>query len=140
MMPLLQLEAMTIGENLYSRQQIEIPTPRFITFYNGKDWQPETRILRLSDAFRNKTPGEESALELVVIQLNINPGFNEELKHSCKALGEYVMYVEKVRYYQEKYLLEQAVELAIEECIAEGILKEFLEKQRAEAKAMSIFE
>lgn len=30
--------------------------------------------------------------------------------------------------------------LAIEECIAEGVLKEFLEKQRAEAKAMSIFE
>lgn len=135
-----QLEAMTVGENLYSRHQIEIPTPRFITFYNGKDWQPETRVLRLSDAFRNKIPSEENALELVVIQLNINPGFNEELKRECRVLGEYMVYVEKIRYYQQKYELEQAVEYAIDECIKEEILKEFLEKQRAEAKAMSIFE
>lgn len=34
----------------------------------------------------------------------------------------------------------EAVERAIEECIQEGILKEFLEKNRAEAKNMSIFE
>lgn len=135
-----QLEAVTMNANLYSTRIVEIPTPKFITFYNGKDWQPETRILRLSDAFRNKIPGEEAALEVIVLQLNINSGYNEELKRSCKALGEYMMYVEKVRYYQEKYLLEQAVELAIEECISEGILKDFLEKQRAEAKAMSIFE
>lgn len=135
-----QLEILTRGKNLYSRQQIEIPTPKFFTFYNGKDWQPETKILRLSDAFRNKTPGEENALELVVIQLNINPGFHEQLKKECKALGEYMLYVEKIRYYQQKYELEQAVEYAINECIKEGILKAFLEKQRAEAKAMSIFE
>ena len=135
-----QLEAMTVEENLYSRHLVEIPTPKFITFYNGKDWQPETRIFRLSDAFRNKIQTEQAALEVVVVQLNINPGFNEELKKSCQALGEYMIYVEKVRCYQEKYLLEQAVELAIEECIKEGVLKEFLEKQRAEAKAMSIFE
>ena len=36
--------------------------------------------------------------------------------------------------------LEDAVEQAICECIEEGILKEFLEQHRAEAKAMSIFE
>ena len=36
--------------------------------------------------------------------------------------------------------LEEAVELAIRECLSEGILKEFLEKHRAEAKEMSIFE
>lgn len=34
----------------------------------------------------------------------------------------------------------EAVERAIEECIQEGILKEFLEKNRVEAKNMSIFE
>lgn len=36
--------------------------------------------------------------------------------------------------------LEEAVERVIKECIQEGILKEFLEKNRAEAKNMSIFE
>ena len=36
--------------------------------------------------------------------------------------------------------LEDAVEQAINECIREGILAEFLSKNRAEAKTMSIFE
>ena len=36
--------------------------------------------------------------------------------------------------------LADAVERTIRECIAEGVLKDFLEKHRAEAKEMSIFE
>ena len=36
--------------------------------------------------------------------------------------------------------VEDTVECAIQECIAEDILKEFLEQNRAEAKAMSIYE
>ena len=40
----------------------------------------------------------------------------------------------------EEMELADAVERAIRECIAEGVLKDFLEKHRAEAKEMSIFE
>lgn len=36
--------------------------------------------------------------------------------------------------------IAEAVERAITECIQEGILKEFLEKHRAEAKKVSIYE
>ena len=36
--------------------------------------------------------------------------------------------------------IEEAVERAITECIAEGILRDFLIKNRAEAKAVSIYE
>ena len=36
--------------------------------------------------------------------------------------------------------LADAVERAIRECISEGVLKDFLENHRAEAKEMSIFE
>ena len=36
--------------------------------------------------------------------------------------------------------IEEAVERAITECIEEGILAEFLKKNRAEAKHMSIYE
>ena len=36
--------------------------------------------------------------------------------------------------------LEDAVERAITECIEEGILADFLEKNRAEAKSVSIYE
>ena len=40
----------------------------------------------------------------------------------------------------ETMKLEDAVERAITECIREGILSEFLSKNRAEAKRMSIYE
>lgn len=36
--------------------------------------------------------------------------------------------------------LEEAVDRAIRECIEEDVLKDFLEKHRAEAREMSIFE
>ena len=45
----------------------------------------------------------------------------------------------KGRYVDEMELAD-AVERAIQECISEGVLKDFLEKHRAEAKEMSIFE
>lgn len=44
------------------------------------------------------------------------------------------------RKYAEEMPLEAAVERAICECIKEGILAEFLSKNRAEAKRMSIYE
>ena len=37
-------------------------------------------------------------------------------------------------------LIEDAVERAVAECIREGILEDFLRKNRAEAKRMSIYE
>ncbi len=36
--------------------------------------------------------------------------------------------------------IEEAVDRAIDECIKEDILREFLERNRAEARAMSIYE
>lgn len=42
--------------------------------------------------------------------------------------------------YVDEMELADAVERAIQECISEGVLKDFLEKHRAEAKEMSIFE
>ena len=72
--------------------------------------------------------------------LNINPGYNEELLSTCKTLHDYAEYTERVRRYAEEKELEDAVEQAITECISEGILTEFLSKNRAEAKRMSIYE
>lgn len=59
---------------------------------------------------------------------------------ACRTLREYAIYTDKVREYAEEMDLADAVERAIRECIAEGVLKDFLEKHRAEAKEMSIFE
>ena len=49
-------------------------------------------------------------------------------------------YTARVRQYAKVMNLEDAVERAITECIAEGILSDFLEKNRAEAKSVSIYE
>lgn len=45
-----------------------------------------------------------------------------------------------VREYAKEMSIEEAVDRAIDECIREDILKEFLERNRAEARAMSIYE
>ena len=55
-------------------------------------------------------------------------------------MKEYMQYVEKVREYLSKYGLEKAVRLAVDECISQGILAEFLSRNKAEAIAMSIYE
>ena len=82
----------------------------------------------------------EPALELKVLVININEGYNQKLMESCQILKEYAQYVSKVRIYKKTLKLNEAVEKAVEECIQEGILREFLLKHRAEVVAMSIFE
>ena len=68
--------------------------------------------------------------------LNINPGYNEELLEACKTLSEYAEYTARVR----KCTKEMAITKAVSECIEEGILAEFLSKNRAEAMKVSIYE
>lgn len=79
-------------------------------------------------------------LELLVRVVNINPGMNQELKRKCPYLGEYAEFVERVRHYGKVMGTRQAVLSAVNECIREGILKDFLIRNKAEAIQMSIFE
>lgn len=125
------------GQNLYGTKKVKIPSPKFLIFYNGRESCPEKQILKLSDLYEVE---DEIFLELTAIMLNINPGYNEELLNACKTLKDYSEYTARVRKYAEEMPLEAAVERAICECIKEGILAEFLSKNRAEAKRMSIYE
>ncbi len=129
---------LTKDKNLYGTKRIPLPTPQFIVFYNGWKQVPEEQILKLSASFL--IPETEPSLELIVRVLNINAGHNQKLLNDCRDLREYAEYTHRVRTYAETFPLEEAVELAITECIHEGILKEFLEKHRLEAKKMSIYE
>lgn len=133
-----ELEPLITKASVYANKLVKIPTPRFVFFYNGVDVQPERQILKLSDAFA--TADDDPSPELKVLVLNINPGYNEELKRKCQALLEYMEFVEQIRKNKEKYNLDEAVEKAVCDCIHVGILKDFLEKSRAEVIAMSIFE
>ena len=83
---------------------------------------------------------EDPMLDLKVLMLNVNQGHNPELMEVCHTLWEYAEYTGRVRKYAKEQPIAEAVERAITECIREGILKEFLEKNRREAKNVSIYE
>ena len=125
-------------KSLYSSSLQKIPAPYFIVFYNGTEKEEECWENSLSEAYENLTG--EPRLELKVITLNINDGHNKELMEQCRTLREYAQYVAKVRKYTKEMSLDAAVERAVNECIQEGILEDFLRANRAEVIAMSIFE
>lgn len=129
---------LTKDANLYGTKLVKIPTPKFIIFYNGVEERPDIEYLKLSDMYTREE--ERYALDLEAVLININPGHNEELMGMCKTLRDYSEYTERVRKYAEEESIDKAVERAITECIKEGILSEFLSKNRAEAKKMSIYE
>ena len=122
----------------YSPKLIKLPNPRFVVFYNGEVEQPAIREMKLSDAYVHHDI--EPQLELIVTQININQGYNDELFERSPLLGEYMMFVNKVRTYQRQIQFEDAVKKAVDECIEEGILADFLRENKAEVIKMSIYE
>ncbi len=87
-----------------------------------------------------KTMELDAALELKVLVLNINQGNNKELLEVCRTLREYMIFVDRIRLYTKTMELDAAAERAVDECIHEGVLSDFLRKNRGEAIEMSIFE
>lgn len=133
-----EYEKLIDGNLLYRNRLVKIPAPHFLVFYNGTAPQPEKQLLKLSNAFFH--PEENPQLELEVLVLNINHGNNTYLMERCQILREYMEYVNMVRGYAALMDIESAVSLAVDECIKNNILKEFLIKNKAEVVAMSIFE
>ncbi|MCD8324749.1 MAG: hypothetical protein LUC32_07380, partial [Clostridiales bacterium] len=129
---------LTREENLFGETLIRIPEPRFVTFYNGVRKVPEREIQRLSDAYIN--PSDDPDLELKVTVLNINEGFNEELMEKCQTLQDYMVLVSRIRHYNQEMPLASAVETAVNECIRDDILADFLKKNRSEVIRVGIFE
>ena len=125
-------------KSLYSSRLQKIPAPKFMVFYNGTDAVDDRVELRLSNAYEHLAG--EPDLELKVLMLNVNEGHNKELMEQCQTLKEYAIYVARVRKYTSEMNLNDAVVRAIDECIKEGILVEFLRKNRSEVKMVSILE
>ena len=133
-----EYQVLVKDKSLYSSVLLRLPAPKFLVFYNGMGQIADREELRLSAAYEN-LQGEPD-LELKVTMLNINEGHNRELMEQCRILREYSQYVARVRKYAAQMELNQAVERAITECIREGILSEFLSRNRAEVLKVSIFE
>ena len=155
---------------LHRKSMLKIPTPHFITFYNGKEKMKErVKILRLSDMFEQKADNPE--LELIVTVININPEYesdndsrtdkeepiigdeskdvfvknalaNADILNRCKSLRDYMTFVNKVRNKTDVYEMDvkEAVTEAVDECIKEDVLSEFFIEHREEVIAVSVFE
>ena len=107
-----------------------------MVFYNGLQKRPEYEELRLSQSFYHET--ETPQLELICRIYNINPHQNTTIKEKSPVLSGYTSFVEKVRTYQnENRNVDEAVELAIEDCIREHILEDFFRKRKDEVKKVT---
>lgn len=130
-----------ITERLYSNRLLKIPLPRYIVFYNGTDKKLTEEVikLRLSDSF--ELPDTENEFEWTATVVDITRNKNSVLKESCKLLSDYCTFVEEVRTNLLKYTdKEAAVDLAVNTCIENGILNDFLSKHRREVKNMCLTE
>ena len=121
---------------IYHEKRVRLPKPKYIVFYTGTKNQPDSMELKLSDCFEN-TDNEAPCLECTATMLNINYGHNQELMKHCRRLEEYSIFVQCVReYIQSEPSVEDALEKAIDTCIHQDVLADFLKKHRAEVTNM----
>ena len=144
-MPLRQLEylartyeKLVDAVALYGSKRVKIPTPEFFVVYTGSQkWK--TTTLRLSDSFLHKPP--ENSVELVVKIIKMHYNNDDEqsqkvLERSEKLRG-YSLLLECIKDYRSQGKdAKEAVNMAIQRCISEGILKDFLEKNSPEVGSM----
>lgn len=124
--------------DIYGKKLIELPTPKFVVFFNGSNMKEERKVLRLSDSFSKAK--DKACMELEAEVLNINYGKNKELMESCRPLMEYSYFVQKVKEYSANLERDKAIELAVDECIQENVLKDILIKNRSEVIDMLLTE
>ncbi len=133
----------------FSRKQYKLIAPEFYLLYNGVEaWDVDE--LRLSDAFVEKP--SENSVELVVKVLNLRYNLYEKedahevteeeakalevLAQSAVTRGYYLLNTYALEGLREGLSRTEAVEAAIDRCIGEGYLVEFLQAEKREVSAM----
>lgn len=129
------MEKMIEPKALYRTGQIPIPTPEFFVFYNGDKAYPEEKVLKLSDAYIEKT--DTPMLELVVKVININLPANHPILKQCRPLYEYSWFIQAIKDYMAGGKnRDEAIIRAMADCEQEGILIDFLREHGTEAVNM----
>ncbi|MBP3458785.1 MAG: hypothetical protein J6K58_06220 [Lachnospiraceae bacterium] len=144
--------------NIYGTKRILLPMPQYVVFYNGTENlenNAEYMEYRLTDSFINtnifenkdehtakdRTVKHESSLECVTKVYNINFGSNAELMQECRTLYEYSYFMNQIMKNCSKEIsLEKCIDMAVQHCINQGILRDFLLKNRAEMVGMLLEE
>lgn len=126
--------------SILSNQKVMIPRPRFFVFYHGKETEPDTWKLKLSDSFL----GEQRDLgdfEWTATVINLRPDEEFPLNKNCTPLYHYVKFVSMVTTNVNAGMdRHQAVEKAVDEAIKEKLLGDFFKINRAEVIGMFMTE
>ena len=121
-------------DKLYGTTLRKIPAPKCYVLYNGIE-PLKADILKLSDAFYIND-GKKS-LELEVIIIDVNYCNENEVLAKSESLKGYAYLIDQIRLNKAKgYNQDQAISMAIDLCIQENILSEFLKRNYQEVAKM----
>ncbi len=125
-------------EKRYKEKMIKIPKPEFYVFYNGtKDYSAEKNLF-LSNSFSdNDNNWQEIPLELSVKVYNINKKEVSSILQNCPALRGYATLVQYATAAKSGGIQDWLTN-AIQRCIEEGILVDYLKRNSTEVRNMLI--
>jgi hypothetical protein len=125
-------------DKLYGSALVQIPTPRFYVLYNGEQ-KLESQTLRLSDAYiiQDAVP----ALELAAKVVNINYGSGEAALSKSVSLNGYSFLIAEIRKsIRSGMARDKAIVNAIQTCIGQDILSQYLKENYGEVIKMLNYE
>ncbi len=118
------------GLSEYSSRRLALPSPHYYVFYAGPAEVEDRFELRLSQSFTHDA--SDSCAEMVATVINVNEGHSREILGACEALAGYAHFVALARAYAHTHSRSEAVDLAVRQCMREGVLVDFFAENRAE--------
>lgn len=131
------LEKMVPDTAIYTSAQQRFPIPEFYVLYTG-DSPWGDRILCLSDGFLRHSEDEdlpENSMEVVVKVIDVRYNEDNEIIRRSKTLEGYsrlICYIKENR--AQGMSRENSVDAAINRCVSEGFLVEFLQNRKEVSK------
>ncbi len=127
--------------DLYGSKQLRLPVPRYYVFYNGLKEMADEETLYLTDSMEAASGPEKSCAQFSAHMVNINKGRNTQIMQRCPLLYEYSLFVAEVRKRTtQNRPLREAIEEAVDYCIAHDILADILRANKAEVTNMCLEE
>ena len=141
------LYTLALGKgSVYGTELIGLPTPKFYVVYNGKN-APGDKVLRLSDAYFDKSSGYSLELEAQIFDIGYNRFFNTGQAAACykeknSNIFGYSFLVHEIHLNLDGGMKrDKAILTAVEKCVQEDILTEyFMETGLEEVLKMLDFE
>ena len=101
--------------------------PHFFVLYHRKSMKCDCYKGKFSDYFPDEFSQEDFNFQINFI--NISSGHNDDIKHNCKHLQDYITVIDLINHYKaEGKSLGDSIQIAIDECIKNNVLRDFLKK------------